>query len=330
MPTRRVTPTWFSALRRVAGWTAIAGDWNSDGLDTIGLYAPGTGNFYLKNANTPGNADLVFGYGPGGRGWKPVTGNWGVAGGGSTTSIQWLVTDQLGTPRLVFDKTGALATTKRHDYLPFGEELFAGTGGRTGPFVVADPQNWNRYAYTINNPLKFTDPTGRSLSLNGEAADDFVDYLQRRSGLSLVRDAKTGRVTIAKGSKRNENGTSKEFAKLLKSVIGDDSAKVGYTVKNDAGSGILFDDGDAAEKSHGQSGVIDFGDVKNADAQASELATTAVAHVLYEGLRLATKQSNGSDTPFTGDIGFGLSDARAGAPCQRSCVRSENNVWVYW
>ena len=28
-------------------------------------------------------------------------------------------------------KTGSLPNTKRHDYLPFGEELFAGTGGRT-------------------------------------------------------------------------------------------------------------------------------------------------------------------------------------------------------
>jgi RHS repeat-associated protein len=41
------------------------------------------------------------------------------------------VTDQLGTPRLIFDKTGALDKTKRHDYLPFGEELAIGTGGRT-------------------------------------------------------------------------------------------------------------------------------------------------------------------------------------------------------
>ncbi len=32
---------------------------------------------------------------------------------------------------MVFDKTGALASVSRHDYLPFGEELFAGTGGRT-------------------------------------------------------------------------------------------------------------------------------------------------------------------------------------------------------
>jgi RHS repeat-associated protein len=52
---------------------------------------------------------------------------WGYDG----QSLQWLVADQLGTPRMVFDKTGALANVKRHDYLPFGEELFAGTGGRT-------------------------------------------------------------------------------------------------------------------------------------------------------------------------------------------------------
>ena len=39
--------------------------------------------------------------------------------------------DQLGTPRMVFDKTGALANVKRHDYLPFGEELFATQGLRT-------------------------------------------------------------------------------------------------------------------------------------------------------------------------------------------------------
>jgi RHS repeat-associated protein len=49
----------------------------------------------------------------------------------SSAQIQWLVTDQLGTPRMIIDKTGSLAGVKRHDYLPFGEELFAGTGGRT-------------------------------------------------------------------------------------------------------------------------------------------------------------------------------------------------------
>jgi RHS repeat-associated protein len=55
-----------------------------------------------------------------------------ASSGGAAADIEWLVTDQLGTPRMIFDKTGSLANTKRHDYLPFGEELFATQGLRTG------------------------------------------------------------------------------------------------------------------------------------------------------------------------------------------------------
>ncbi len=47
---------------------------------------------------------------------------------GTALEINWLVADQLGTPRMIFDQTGSLA--KRHDYLPFGEELST-QGGRT-------------------------------------------------------------------------------------------------------------------------------------------------------------------------------------------------------
>jgi RHS repeat-associated protein len=45
--------------------------------------------------------------------------------------VQWLISDHLGTPRMVLDETGNLANMKRHDYLPFGEELFAPTSGRS-------------------------------------------------------------------------------------------------------------------------------------------------------------------------------------------------------
>jgi|GEM_PF-4453370 len=51
----------------------------------------------------------------------------GQSAGGA---VQWLVTDHLGTPRMVIDQTGNLAGIKRHDYLPFGEEVGAGVGGR--------------------------------------------------------------------------------------------------------------------------------------------------------------------------------------------------------
>jgi RHS repeat-associated protein len=53
----------------------------------------------------------------------------GSSAGGE--KVQWLVPDHLGTPRMIIDQTGSLANIKRHDYLPFGEELFAPTGGRS-------------------------------------------------------------------------------------------------------------------------------------------------------------------------------------------------------
>ena len=53
----------------------------------------------------------------------------GAPGGG--LDLKWLVADHLGTPRMIIDQTGSLANVKRHDYLPFGEELFAPVGGRS-------------------------------------------------------------------------------------------------------------------------------------------------------------------------------------------------------
>jgi RHS repeat-associated protein len=51
--------------------------------------------------------------------------------GPSTPPVQWLISDHLGTPRMVLDQTGNPNSTRRHDYLPFGEELTAPTSGRS-------------------------------------------------------------------------------------------------------------------------------------------------------------------------------------------------------
>jgi len=61
-----------------AGWLPTAGDWNNDGTDTIGLYDPATSIFFLSNVNTnnAGVADVQFGFGTPGAGWKPIAGKW--------------------------------------------------------------------------------------------------------------------------------------------------------------------------------------------------------------------------------------------------------------
>ncbi|MBI4917288.1 MAG: hypothetical protein HY825_15730 [Acidobacteria bacterium] len=51
---------------------AVKGDWDGDGMDTVGIYRDGT--FYLKNTNEPGNADLVVGFGVAGD--LPIAGDW--------------------------------------------------------------------------------------------------------------------------------------------------------------------------------------------------------------------------------------------------------------
>jgi hypothetical protein len=52
----------------------LAGDWDGDGLDSIGLYNCSTGFFYLRNSNTTGEADHTFLFGIPGD--LPIGGRW--------------------------------------------------------------------------------------------------------------------------------------------------------------------------------------------------------------------------------------------------------------
>lgn len=58
-----------------------------------------------------------------------VVAEYGAAGASSPCATCYLVWDHLGTTRLVTDQNANVIA--RHDYLPFGEEIAAGTAGRS-------------------------------------------------------------------------------------------------------------------------------------------------------------------------------------------------------
>ena len=97
------------------------------------------------------------------------------------TAPEYLVADALGSTRLVIDSSGA--ALRCYDYLPFGEELAAGTGGRTAPcfgnatYPASGPDVVNRKAARV---------TGRTaLQRNAIVIDRFFE--SREAALAWER-----------------------------------------------------------------------------------------------------------------------------------------------
>ena len=158
----------------------------------------------------------------------------------------------------------------------FGTRYYGGAQGRfltvdPGPFAIADPQSWNRYSYVQNNPLKFIDPTGKMLVLNGTDAEDLVDELELKTGYKLKRNKK-GKIEIDSSVKRQTKGTSKELANELKEVI-DDKNTISIDVGHDQAN-VFFDNYSTQE--------LDMSDYKAVNNQYPSLASSLLGHVLEE------------------------------------------------
>ena len=62
----------------IPGDIPLLGDWDCDGVDTVGMYRPTSGFVYLRNSNTFGTADLEFFFGIPGD--LPLVGDWNMDG----------------------------------------------------------------------------------------------------------------------------------------------------------------------------------------------------------------------------------------------------------
>jgi glucose/arabinose dehydrogenase len=83
----------------------VTGDWNGDGVDTIGVYRNSL--FYLRNSNTIGFADIVFAFGS--LGDQPIAGDWNGNGvdtigvyRSSTGTFYLRNSNSTGAPDMVF------------------------------------------------------------------------------------------------------------------------------------------------------------------------------------------------------------------------------------
>lgn len=110
----------------------------------------------------------------------------------------WLVSDHLGTPRMVVARTGALSGIKRHDYLPFGEELAANMGGRTSAQgytsdnvrqKLTDKERDSETGLDYFNARYYSSTQGRFTSVDPENAGANPDDPQSWNGYAYARSS---------------------------------------------------------------------------------------------------------------------------------------------
>lgn len=83
-----------------SNWVPLFGDWNGDGVDTIGFYDSDNSRWFLKNSLGQGVSDVTFNYGPAGARWFPLVGDWDGDGDDSVglfdpVTATWFLKNQL-------------------------------------------------------------------------------------------------------------------------------------------------------------------------------------------------------------------------------------------
>ena len=97
---------------------------------------------------------------------------------------------------------------------------------------VSQPQQWNQYAYAINNPVKYTDPSGEKVELTGDTAEERAAALQRLRNIlgeerfKLVTVSADGRSVslsnenVAAFQKIGDDADNRDFSLGMAEILG--------------------------------------------------------------------------------------------------------------
>jgi RHS repeat-associated protein len=263
-------------------------------------------------------------------------------GSGGTS---YLTMDNLGTPRIISDSSGGVKA--RHDYLPFGEEVAVGTGGRTtqqGYVVDNVRQKFTQKERDVETGLDYfnaryySSAQGRFSSPDGLLSSGRPENPQTWNRFSYVLNNPLGYIDPT-GFFEYSNGTDKEHERFeaqlqrardqldqIKARYGADSVEYNDAARSinaygDPGekNGVIVTFGKTSEGTPGESGGL-FG----ADGTKSINVTIDMSKNKTDNRLLGTVVHEGSHVQDRADLVDGI--LKAGSESEASSVVARFNA----